>query len=135
MQLNLPIPHETPWKVQSGRPEDNNDKCYLHLSDVTKLCCSDSNKNRAMTPEGASGASAGTAPQKKTSIEEKEEKEEKENEEEEEEKEEEEEEKEKYITKLTIQQRSIWERKGKFSSPLRSLYRRLSSTGRKLTFN
>ena len=30
-----------------------------------------------MTPEGASGASAGTAPQKKTSIEEKEEKEEK----------------------------------------------------------
>ena len=34
-------------------------------------------KNRAMTPEGATGASAGTVPQKKTSVEEKEEKEEK----------------------------------------------------------
>ena len=33
---------------------------------------SSDSKNRAMTPEGATGASTGTAPQKKTSVEEKE---------------------------------------------------------------
>ena len=36
------------------------------------ISSSSDTKNRAMTPEGATGASTGTAPQKKTSVEEKE---------------------------------------------------------------